>query len=186
MVEIYAAFALIGPTLLSVGIAWLFIRQGKPSVGVFTGLGSIAILLVVGIVLINKDIADCVIRNQQEYPNMPAMCGEWSGVIIMGLVVCSLIDVTLFLLTSLTIVRRYKASFTWLNALLLIGGLIAITISTINYIDIKPYFEALPIPINAVKYYASLAGIILGVVLIVFAIARARKHDVQYSGGPDR
>ncbi len=75
--------------------------------------------------------------------------------------------------------RRYKASFTWLNALLFIGGLFSVTISIINYIDIKPYFDALSIPINAVKYYASLAGVILGVVLIVFASARARKHHAR-------
>ncbi len=94
MIETYAAFALIGPTFLSVGIAWLFIRQGKASMGVFTGL-------------------------------------------------------------------------------------ISVTISIINYIDIKPYFDALSIPIIAVKYYASLAGIILGVVLIVFASARALQHHAR-------
>ena len=163
------ALSVIVPTLLAVGIAWLFIRQGKSTVGIFGGLILIAALAAVAIVLYEKANAACI----------APPCGELSYLGIIALIVIALVDAVVFLLASLTIARYHRVPFMWPSTFLIVIGLSAIVISVFNYLDIRPYFEAYPFPENAVNYYASLAGVALGFFLIVFAIIRARKKSAR-------
>lgn len=174
MLGLIALVALIVPTFLAVDVGRHFIRQGKATVGLLSGLSLIVVLLIATIAL---DVVDCVAQCPPRSPGACGSCGAWSGYAIIALIAIALVDMAIFLFAGLFLARRHKAPFLWPNVLLIAMGLIAIVISVVNYFQMKPYFEALPVAANAVRYYSSFVGAALGLFLIVFATVRARRHD---------
>lgn len=102
--QVYAVL-IIGPMILCLVIAWLFIDRRKSHIGILSGLGIILVLLLAAEWWVYSDCKHC--QNTAGYP-ASTLCCEWTVPSMFLYAGIAFIDAIVFLLISVCIVWVYR------------------------------------------------------------------------------
>lgn len=153
-------------SIIASAVGWFLIRHRRTTFGLLSGLAIIALATILFILWERLTIAS-------EY-------GSFTVFYVLAGVLSSTV---IFLLVSAAASAYYERFFEWLQTFLYTLGAVAIAISLMNFGILQFSSDAYSPGGNSLRIYGCLAGVVLGLGMIILAATRGKRRRDSITDG---